>query len=62
MLSLTIKDKGNTEMSAPLSTRKEHLEEASKTDIDPNDEVLSETMPGVADARLWRFPKPDVEE
>ena len=62
LLSLIIKDNGITEMSAPLSTRKEHLEVASKTDIDPDDEVLSETMPGVIDARLWRFPDPDVEE
>ena len=49
-------------MSAPLSTRNEHCDEASKTDIDPEDEVLSETMPGVVDARRWRFPDFGAEE
>ena len=50
--------KGITEMSAPLSTRKENPELESKTDIDPEDEVLRETMPGVIAARRWLFPEP----
>ena len=46
-----MKDKGKTEMSAPLSTRKEHLDTESKTDIDPEVSVFKEMMPGVTDAR-----------
>ena len=56
LLLLSIKDKGNTEMSAPLSTKKEHCDAESKTDKEPEDSVVKETMPGVTDARRWRFP------
>ena len=59
VLVFSIKDKGNTEMSAPLSTKKEHCDTESKTDMEPEDSVVKETMPGVTDARRWRFPGPN---
>ena len=52
------KESGKTEMSAPLSIKNEHCEVESNTDMDPEESLLSETMPGVNDARLWRFPGP----
>ena len=52
------KDVGNTDMSAPLSIKKEHFEVASHTDMDPAESVTRETMPGVNDARRWSFPGP----
>ena len=58
MAGIPKKDSGITEMSAPLSTRKEHWEFESQTDMDPEEEVLRETMPGVIGARRWRFPEP----
>ena len=45
-------------MSAPVSTKKEYLEEASNTDIEPEDTEFKETTPDVTDARRWRFPTP----
>ena len=52
------KEIGNTDMSAPLSIKKEHFEAESKTDIDPDVSVTREIMPGANDARLWSFPGP----
>ena len=52
------KESGKTEMSAPLSIKNWHFEVESSTDIDPEESLLSETMPGVGDARHWSFPEP----
>ena len=51
------KDNGSTDISAPVSTKKEHLEDSSNTDIDPADTELREMVPGAIDARRWRFPE-----
>ena len=56
--SLDKKEIGNTDMSAPLSIKKEYFDAESKTDIDPEESVTRETMPGVNDARRWSFPGP----
>ena len=53
------KDTGRTDMSAPLSTRKEVSEALSKTDIDPEETVLREGAPDVIDVRRELFPKPE---
>ena len=52
-----MKDNGSTDMSAPVSTRKEDSEDSSKTDIDPVETEFKEMVPGAIDARRWRFPK-----
>ena len=51
-------ESGKTDMSAPLSIKKEHFDVESNTDMDPEESLLSETMPGVSDARRWSFPGP----
>ena len=45
-------------MSAPVSTRKEDLEELSYTDMDPEETELREIVPDATDVRRWRFPAP----
>ena len=51
------KDKGSTDMSAPVSTKKEDREDSSKTDIDPEDTEFKEIVPDVTDVRRWLFPE-----
>ena len=53
-----LKEVGSTEMSAPLSTRKEYPDSSSCIDMDPEDTELRKIGPGVIDARLWSFPMP----
>ena len=58
-------DAGNTEMSAPLSTRysRELERSLSENDVgeDGTDEtILTEGEPGATAARRERFPKPDL--
>ena len=43
-------------MSAPVSTRKEDLEDSSKTDIDPEETEFKVIVPDVIDVRRWLFP------
>ena len=50
------KDNGSTEMSAPVSTKKEELEEVSQTDIDPVETEFNERGPDVTDVRRLLFP------
>ena len=52
------KESGKTDMSAPLSIKNEHFDVESDTDMEPEESLLSETMPGVNDARRWSFPGP----
>ena len=51
---------GNTEMSAPVSTKKDFSERSSQTDKVPEGAVVMMRMdwclPGATAARLWRFP------
>ena len=47
-----IKDKGITEMSAPVSTKKEKPDTLSNTDIEPWDTELRKSVPGVRTS-LW---------
>ena len=51
------KDKGSTDMSAPVSTKKEDPEDSSKTDIDPEETEFKEIVPDVNDVRRWLFPE-----
>ena len=44
-------------MSAPVSTKKEDLDDASKTDIAPVETEFKDIVPGVIDAWRWRFPE-----
>ena len=49
---------GKTEMSAPLSIKKESPVFLSLTDMEPEDVmVLREMVPGIIDARRWSFPE-----
>ena len=47
-------------MSAPVSTRKEDLEDSSKTDIDPEETEFKVIVPDVIDVRRLRFPTTEV--
>ena len=48
---------GSTDMSAPVSTKKEEPEDSSQTDIDPEDTEFKEIVPDVMDVRRWLFPE-----
>ena len=54
---------GNTDKSAPVSTKKEHPETLSVTDRAPTHESIEEMVegeePGVNPSRRERFPKAD---
>ena len=49
--------KTSTDMSAPVSTKKEDFEDSSKTDIDPVETEFKEIVPDVIDVRRWLFPE-----
>ena len=44
-------------MSAPVSTKKEALEEASQTDIDPGETEFKDGVPDAVNVRRSLFPE-----
>ena len=58
---LSTEEAGNTERSAPVSTRKARPESLSSTDKEPTlesiEEICGEWLPGASSSRRERFPE-----